>query len=39
MILIYIVLTWILVQLQSPVWVYILFIIGILLRTIVISRD
>lgn len=39
MILIYIVLTWILVQLQAPVWVYILFIIGILLRTIVISRD
>ncbi|CDA69862.1 unknown [Clostridium sp. CAG:510] len=39
MIFIYIVLAWILVQLQAPVWVYILFIIGILLRTIVISRD
>lgn len=39
MIFLYIVLSWILVELQAPTWVYILFIIGILLRTIVTSRD
>jgi hypothetical protein len=39
MIFIYIVLAWILFQLQAPVWVYILFIIGIFLRAVVNSRD
>lgn len=39
MIFLYIVLTWILTQLQAPTWVYILFLIGILLRTVVASRD
>lgn len=39
MIFIYIVLVWILVHLQAPAWVYILFIIGIFLRAVVNSRD
>lgn len=39
MIFIYIVLAWILVQLQAPTWVYILFIIGMFLRAVVISKD
>lgn len=39
MIFIYIVIAWILVQLQAPAWVYILFIIGIFLRTVVTSKD
>lgn len=39
MIFIYIVLAWILVQLHAPAWVYILFIIGVFLRTVVISKD
>lgn len=39
MIFIYIVLAWILAQLQAPVWVYILFIIGIFLRAVVTGRD
>lgn len=39
MIFIYIVLAWILVQLQAPTWVYILFIIGIFLRAVVNGRD
>lgn len=39
MIFIYIVLAWILVQLQAPTWVYILFIIGVFLRAVVNGRD
>lgn len=39
MIFIYIVLGWILVQLQAPTWVYILFIIGVFLRAVVNGRD
>lgn len=39
MIFIYIVLAWILVQLQAPTWVYILFIIGMFLRVVVTSKD
>lgn len=39
MIFIYIVLAWILDQLQAPTWVYILFIIGIFLRAVVTSKD
>lgn len=39
MIFIYIVLAWILVQLHVPAWVYILFIIGVFLRAVVISKD
>lgn len=39
MIFLYIVLAWILVQLQDPVWVYILFIIGVFLRAVVTSKD
>lgn len=39
MIFIYIVLAWILTQLQAPTWVYILFIIGIFLRAVVNGRD
>ena len=39
MIFLYIVLAWILVQLQAPAWVYILFIIGVFLRAVVNGRD
>lgn len=39
MIFIYIVLAWILFQLQAPTWVYILFIIGMFLRVVVNGRD
>lgn len=39
MIFIYIVLAWILVQLQAPAWVYILFIIGMFLKAVVNGRD
>nr|DAJ88273.1 MAG TPA: hypothetical protein [Bacteriophage sp.] len=39
MIFIYIVLAWILFQLQAPAWVYILFIIGVFLRAVIIGRD
>lgn len=39
MIFIYIVLAWILFQLQAPTWVYILFIIGVFLRAVVNGRD
>ena len=39
MIFIYIVLAWILVQLHAPAWVYILFIIGVFLRAVVISKE
>lgn len=39
MIFIYIVLAWILVQLQAPTWVYILFIIGVFLRAVVNGRN
>ena len=39
MIFICIVLAWILVQLHAPAWVYILFIIGVFLRAVVISKD
>lgn len=39
MIFIYIVLAWILVQLQAPTWVYILFIVGVFLRAVVNGRD
>lgn len=39
MIFIYIVLAWILVQLQAPTWVYILLIIGMFLRVTVNGRD
>lgn len=39
MIFIYIVLAWILVQLHAPAWGYILFIIGVFLRAVVISKD
>lgn len=39
MIFIYIVLAWILFQLQAHAWVYILFIIGVFLRAVVISND
>lgn len=39
MIFLYIVLAWILVQLQAPTWVYILFIIGIFLRAVANGRD
>lgn len=39
MIFLYIVLAWILVQLQAPTWVYMLFIIGVFLREVVISKD
>lgn len=39
MIFIYIVIAWILVQLQAPTWVYILFIIGVFLRAVVNGRD
>ena len=39
MIFIYIVLAWILFQLQAPTWVYILFIIGVFSRKIATSRD
>lgn len=39
MIFIYIVLAWILFQLHAPVWVYILFIIGVFLRAVVTGRD
>lgn len=39
MIFLYIVLTWILVELQAPAWVYILFIIGIITKFAVDSMD
>lgn len=39
MIFIYTVLACILVQLQAPAWVYILFIIGVFLRAVVNGRD
>lgn len=39
MIFIYIVLAWILTQLQAPTWVYLLLIIGILLREVVNGKD
>lgn len=39
MIFIYIVIAWILVQLQAPTWVYMMFIIGIFLRAVVTSKD
>lgn len=39
MIFIYIVLAWILVQLQAPTWVYILFIIGVFLRALATGRN
>lgn len=39
MIFIYIVLAWILVQLQAPTWVYVLFSIGVFLRAVVNGRD
>lgn len=39
MIFIYIVLAWILTQLQAPTWVYILFLIGIFLRAVATSKD
>lgn len=39
MIFLYIVLAWILVELQAPTWVYILLLIGIFLRAVVTSKD
>lgn len=39
MIFIYIVLAWILVQLQAPACVYILFIIGVFLRAVITGKD
>lgn len=39
MIFIYIVLAWILFQLQAPAWVDNLFIIGVFLRAVVTGRD
>lgn len=39
MIFIYIFIAWILVQLQAPAWVYILFIIGVFLRAVVTSKE
>lgn len=39
MIFLYIVLAWILVQLQAPTWVYMMLIIGIFLRAVVNGRD
>lgn len=39
MIFIYIVLAWILVELQDPTWVYILFTIGVFIREVVTSKD
>lgn len=39
MIFIYIVLAWILVELQAPTWVYILFTIGVFIRAVVTSKD
>lgn len=39
MIFIYIVLAWILVELQAPTWVYILFTIGVFIREVVTSKD
>lgn len=39
MIFLYIVLAWILVQLQAPTWVYIMFIIGVFLRAVFTSKD
>lgn len=39
MIFLYIVLAWMLVELQAPAWVYILFIIGVMTKFAVDSMD
>lgn len=39
MIFLYIVMMWMMVQLQAPTWIYVLFIIGVMVRTILFSKD
>lgn len=39
MIFLYIVMAWMMVELQAPTWVYILFIIGVFLRAVATGRN